>query len=133
LITAATASGGTRNKVSILYSVNPLSTANLQAQRVLVIRCLLEASVELHVAATLRIGDWERSAGGRKVALAIGVKVIVLLEAGAVPVVEGVYAHGEGKRGKGEGKEREDVHGGCSIGGNCVFVYTKSVVMMGLI
>jgi hypothetical protein len=57
LITAAAASGWTKVKVSILHSVNPVSTANLQAQRGLVIRRLFEASVKLHVAATLHVGD----------------------------------------------------------------------------
>ena len=57
LITAAAASGWTKVNVSILHSVNPVSTANLQAQRGLIIRRLFEAGVKLHVAATLHVGD----------------------------------------------------------------------------
>ena len=57
----------------------------------------------------------------------------MLLEADAVPVVEGVYADGYGKGCKGEGEECGNVHDGWLIGSNCVFVCTEAVVMMGLI
>jgi len=59
----------------------------------------------------------ERAARAGKIALTVGIEVVVLLEAGALGVVERVYTNSEGEGCCHKGEEGGDVHG-CGFGGS---------------